>query len=164
MTYRILKIEIEPLLNDDIPKEESIVEKLKDDVKSEEKQNDLHQNVVNTEIRIEELPKIDENLMVVEKIPDSKEVQLEISENGIMKVTNINQSRETIQANVTIEPTDIVKNENSSNPGDINEDKDDDKKKTLKVYPGSKIKKTKPKLDTIVEKIKKQSTKYKTLT
>jgi len=159
MTYRILKIEIEPLLNDDVANEESIVESIKDDEKSKEKQN-----VVNTEICIEDLAKKEENLMVVEKIPDSKEVQLEISENGIMKVTNIHQSRETIQANVTIEPTDIVKNENPSKPGDINEDKDDDKKKTLKVYPGSKIKKTKPKLDTIVEKIKKQGIKYKTLT
>lgn len=81
-----------------------------------------------------------------------------------MKVTNISQCRETIQANVTIESTDIIKNENITkleNTKDININ---DKKKVLKVYPGSKIKKTKPKLDTIVEKIKKQGTKYKTLT
>jgi len=165
MTYRILKIEIESLTNDEISKEESTVESKKDDEKSEEKQNDLQQNVVNTELCIEEiLPKIDENVLANDKITDSKEVQLEISENGIMKVTNINQSREKIQANVTIEPTDIAKNENSSKSSDINDEKDDDKKKALKVYPGSKVKKTKPKLDTIVEKIKKQGTKYKTLT
>lgn len=125
----------------------------------------MQQNVVNTELCIEEiLPKIDENVLANDKITDSKEVQLEISENGIMKVTNINQSREKIQANVTIEPTDIAKNENPSKSSDINDEKDDDKKKALKVYPGSKVKKTKPKLDTIVEKIKKQGTKYKTLT
>lgn len=165
ITYRILKIEIEPLTNDEISKEENTVESKKDDENFEEKQNDLQQNVVNTELCIEEiLPRIDENVLANDKITDSKEVQLEISENGIMKVTNINQSREKIQANVTIEPTDIAKNENPSKYSDINDEKDNDKKKALKVYPGSKVKKTKPKLDTIVEKIKKQGTKYKTLT
>lgn len=132
----------------------------------------MHQQAITkTEIKVEEVPmKIEEKSIVNAKIPDSKEVQLEISENGIMKVTNIIQSRETIQANVTIEPTeptiestDVIENDNLPKLGDDIK-KNDDKKKTLKVYPGSKIKKTKPKLDTIVEKIKKQGTKYKTLT
>lgn len=141
------------------------LEKYDEELKKEE--NDLlHKVIVNTEISVEkENPqKIEEKSTVTEKILDSKEVQLEISENGIMKVTNISQSRETIQANVTIEPTDLIKNEKPSKPEEIKNGNDDDKKKILKVYPGSKIKKTKPKLDTIVEKIKKQGTKYKTLT
>lgn len=135
--------------------------------KEEKEQNDLfHKDVVNTEINVVEvMPKIDEKPMTIDKILDSEEVQLEISENGIMKVTNINQSRETIQANVTIEPTDVIENENPSKSEGIKDDcSNNDKKKTLKVYPGSKIKKPRPKLDTIVEKIKKQGTKYKTLT
>lgn len=137
-----------------------------DDKCSKEEENDSHnQAIANTEIKIEEVPtKIEEKSNVIANIPDSKEVQLEISENGIMKVTNIIQSREAIQANVTIEPTDVIKNENSSKLENDKKSNDDDKKKTLKVYPGSKIKKAKPKLDTIVEKIKKQGTKYKTLT
>lgn len=146
--------------------EENVLEPKKDDEKLKEDDNDLlHKVIVNTEINVEELPqKIKENPIAVEKIPDSKEIQLEISENGIMKVTNISQSREIIQANVTIEPTELIKNEIPSKPEEIKNGINNDKKKTLKVYPGSKIKKTKPKLDTIVEKIKKQGTKYKTLT
>lgn len=138
---------------------------IKDGEKSKEEQNDLlHKVIVSTELSVEEIPsKKEETPMVIDKIPESKEVQLEISENGIMKITNISQNRESIQANVTIEPTVEIKNEKSSKTGD-KKDNDEDKKKTLKVYPGSKVKKTKPKLDTIVEKIKKQGTKYKTLT
>jgi len=155
---------MEPLLNDAILKEDKPLEPKEDDDKSEEKHNDILPKVlVNTELSVEEMPpKIKENLAVNDEIPDSKEVQLEISENGIMKVTNINQRRETIQANVTIEPTDSIHNGMQSKSEGIIEDTN--KKKPLKVYPGSKIKKTKPKLDTIVEKIKKQGTKYKTLT
>lgn len=127
----------------------------------------MHHNIsINTEINIEKVlsPKIEEKSVVADKIPDSKEVQLEISENGIMKVTNISQCRETIQANVTIESTDIIKNEKTTKLEITKDINIDDKKKVLKVYPGSKIKKAKPKIDTIVEKIKKQGTKYKTLT
>jgi len=143
---------LEPKEDNEVPKEE---------------QNDLlHKNIENTKISVEEvMPKVDEKPIVADKILDSKEVQLEISENGIMKVTNISQSRETIQANVTIETNDVIKNDKLiSRPEDMKDDNNDDGKKTLKVYPGSKIKKPKPKLDTIVEKIKKQGTKYKTLT
>lgn len=144
--------------------EEKTLEPKKNDEKSEEKQNNLSQkDIVNTEINVKEaLPKVEKKIVAADNITDSKEVQLEISENGIMKVTNIIQSREAIQANVTIEPTNGIQNENKSVPDDKNNT--DNKKKILKVYPGSKIKKTKPKLDTIVEKIKKQGTKYKTLT
>lgn len=148
-------------------KEENTFESKKDDEKSEEKQNDISQkNVANTKLSAEELwPMAEEKPVVADKILDSKEVQLEISENGIMKVTNISQSRETIQANVTIEPTNGIKIENQLKPDNIkNGNSSNDKKPTLKVYPGSKIKKTKPKLDHIVEKIKKQGSKYKTLT
>lgn len=108
---------------------------------------------------------MEEKPVVNDKILDSKEVQLEISENGIMKVTNISQSRVTIQANVTIEPTNGIKDENNFKPDNLkNENNTNDKKKALKVYPGSKIKKPKLKLDTIVEKIKRHGNKYKTLT
>lgn len=166
MTYRILKIEVETLLNDEMVKEESISEVKKVDEQSEKEQNAvLRKDLVNTEISLEKIPAKLEKKTNVDKISkeDSKEVQLEISENGIMKVTNITQTRETIQPNVTIEPADM-KIEKSNSGDSKNDDDDDDKKKPLKVYPGSKVKKTKPKLDTIVEKIKKQSTKYKTLT
>lgn len=149
-------------------REENILEPKQDDEKSKEEENSSPQIVIEkTEISVEEVfPKIEEKTVVADKILDPKEVQLEISENGVMKITNISQSRETIQANVTLEPTNIIKNEKLSKSNDTNtkDDNDDVKKKTLKVYPGSKIKKTKPKLDTIVEKIKKQGTKYKTLT
>ncbi|XP_025406339.1 polycomb group protein Psc-like isoform X2 [Sipha flava] len=166
IAYRILKTEIQPLPHNEIVRKENMLAPQRDNENSKEEKNDLHlQAIANTEIKVEEVPtKLEEKSMAIVKIPDSKEVQLEISENGIMKVTNIIQSRETIQANVTIEPTDVIKNENSSKLEDNKKNNDDDKKKTLKVYPGSKIKKTKPKLDTIVEKIKKQGTKYKTLT
>lgn len=167
MAYRILKIENTPVLSVEVVKEENILKPKIEDEKTKESHNNLLSEVVNTEINFEVTsPKIEEKPIVADKIHDSKEVQLEISENGIMKVTNIIQSRETIQANVTIEPTDVIKNEIQSTPGTIKDDKDDEsKKKNLKVYPGSKTKKTKPKLDTIVEKIKKQGTnKYKTLT
>lgn len=168
MAYRILKIENTPVLSVEVVKEENILKPKIEDEKTKEKQNNLlPEVVVNTEINVEEpLPKVEEKPIVVDNnFQDSKEVQLEISENGIMKVTNIIQSREAIQANVTIESTDVVKNEILPTIESIKDDKDDDsKKKNLKVYPGSKIKKTKPKLDTIVEKIKKQGTKYKTLT
>lgn len=146
---------------------DNLLESKRDDESSKEEENNLHHQgtIANTEIKVEEIPtKIEEKSTVIPKIPDSKEVQLEISENGIMKVTNIIQSREAIQANVTIEPTDLIKDEKPSKLEDEKKNKNDDKKKTLKVYPGSKVKKTKPKLDTIVEKIKKQGTKYKTLT
>lgn len=148
-------------------KEDSIVETKEDVEKPKEEQNDLlHKNIMNTELSVEVPLKVQEKLPVVDKISDSKEVQLEISENGVMKVTNITQSRKAIQANVTIEPSDVVKNEKPLKTRDSKNvvDVDNDKKKPLKVYPGSKIKKSKPKLDTIVEKIKKQGTKYKTLT
>lgn len=148
-------------------KEENTFESKKDDEKSEEKQDDISQkNVANTKISAEELrPMAEEKPVAADKILDSKEVQLEISENGIMKITNISQSRETIQANVTIEPSNGIKIENQLKPDNIkNGNSSNDKKQTLKVYPGSKIKKTKPKLDHIVEKIKKQGSKYKTLT
>ncbi|VVC39899.1 Zinc finger, RING-type,Zinc finger, RING/FYVE/PHD-type,Zinc finger, RING-type, conserved [Cinara cedri] len=167
ITYQILKVEVEPVQSDVVIKEENSLAPKKDDEKSIE-ENDLLQRVIEkTEIHFEDVsPKIEEKATVADKIPDSKEVQLEISENGVMKITNINQSREAIQANVTLEPTDEMNNEKLSKCKDthIKDDHIDVKKKTLKVYPGSKIKKTKPKLDTIVEKIKKQGTKYKTLT
>lgn len=143
------------------------MEPKQDEEKSKEEENGSLKIVIeNTEISVEKVfPKIEEKAVVADKISDPKEVQLEISENGVMKITNIIQSREAIQANVTLEPTDLIINENLSKSKDINTNDNigDVKKKTLKVYPGSKIKKTKPKLDTIVEKIKKQGTKYKTL-
>jgi len=142
------------------------LEPKKDNEMPKEKQNDLfHKDMASTKITVEEvMPKLDEKPMTSDKILDSKEVQLEISENGIMKITNISQSRERIEANVTIEPTHEIKNEKPSKSEGVKDDNKDDKKNNTKVYPGSKIKKPKPKLDTIVEKIKKQGTKYKTLT
>lgn len=165
MSFRILKIELKPLPSVEVIKEENTLETNKDVEKSKEEYNVLNHKVKVTEISVEEVPsKVEEKPTVTDKIPESKEVQLEISENGVMKITNISQGREAIQANVTIEPTDKIKNEKPSKTGDKKDIEDEDKKKTLKVYPGSKVKKTKPKLDTIVEKIKKQGTKYKTLT
>ncbi|XP_050435828.1 polycomb group protein Psc-like [Adelges cooleyi] len=165
ISYRILKIEIESVVSDvmDIKDDKSLksddsVDKTKVNVT-----NSVPNDTSNTNINIKETPvKLEENNTIIDnKASDSKEVQLEISENGIIKVTNISQTRDAIQPNVTIEQTaDAVKKEKIPKIDD-----DEDKKKLLKVYPGSKIKKNKPKLDTIVEKIKKQSsTKYKTLT
>lgn len=144
------------------------MEPVNNNEKSEDKPKDSSkQSIENTEISVEEVSsKVEDKPKDADKVSDSKEVQLEISENGIMKITNISQTRDTVQANVTIEPTEEVNNEVKVVSDDTkNVNNDDLKKKALKVYPGSKVKKTKPKLDTIVEKIKKQGTcKYKTLT
>ncbi|XP_050537052.1 polycomb group protein Psc-like [Daktulosphaira vitifoliae] len=146
ISYRILTIKREPFV------EENVVEKLSNDTKEDTINNksDIQQN---STVRGKNID-LEEN--IVDIVSNSKE---EFKKSDTVNILNVSQIRHTIKPNVTIEFTDSNQNKTIDKV-----ECEENKKKILKVYPGSKIKKNKPRLDTIVEKIKKQSTKYKTLT